>query len=264
MATPVITLLSDWGHTDHYVAAVKGAILRLLPEAHIIDISHEVEHFNLKHASFIFSQAFQHFPEGTAHILAIDTVESLKQSHIVVEAFGQYFIGADNGLIPLVLGREPDKIIILQIPQDTGYFTFPTRDRFVRAACHLVQGKPIEELGETTNSIKVLRHMNANIEKDIIKGLVMYVDGFENAITNITEKEFREVVGNKPFTINFKRPDYKIHKIVQAYGDVNVIEMCALFSTSGYLQIAVNRGKAATLLGLTPDTPVYVYVDQGK
>lgn len=262
MPFPVITLLSDWGLTDHYVASVKGAILRRLPGAMIVDISHSIEHFNIRQGSFIFRQAFSQFPEGTIHILALDTIESLKQAHVVVKAQGHYFIGADNGLIPLVLDAEPEKIILLQVPQDTGYFTFPARDRFAKVACHLAEGKPLEELGETIPKLNIKILMKAVIEKDMIKGRVMYVDGYENAFINITEKEFKEVVGNKPFTINFKRADYKIHKIVQAYGDVNEVEMCALFSTSGYLQIAINKGKAATLLGLVLDTPVTVFIGE--
>jgi S-adenosyl-L-methionine hydrolase (adenosine-forming) len=260
MATPVITLLSDWGLTDHYLAAVKGAILRILPGTMIVDISHNVNHFDIRQGSFIFREAFRQFPEGTIHILAIDDIESLRQAHVVVKAQGHYFICADNGLIPLILDEEPEKIIILRIPQDTGYFTFPARDRFAKAACHLAQSKPLEELGEETRKLNIKIHMKAIIEKEIIKGRVMFIDGYENAFTNITEKEFKDFVGNKPFTINFKRPDYKINKIVQAYGDVNEVEMCALFSTSGYLQIAVNKGKGASLLGLTLDTPVNVFI----
>ncbi len=259
---PVITLTSDWGLTDHYVAAVKGAILSRLPGIVIVDISHQIRHFDIKHASFVIRNAFRQFPEGTIHIVAIDSVESLRHPHVIVKAEGHYFIGADNGLFSLILDKEPEKIIVMQVPQDTGYFTFPTRDRFVKVACHLAEGKSMDSLGEPAEKLLEKLHINAAIENGMIKGRVIYIDSYENVFVNITEQMFHETVGNKPFTINFKRADYNIRKIVQAYGDVPEVEMCALFSSTGYLQIAVNRGKASSLLGLIMDSAVNIIVEE--
>ncbi len=260
---PVITLTSDWGTTDHFVAAVKGAMLRRLPEAVIIDVTHEIQHFDIRQASFVVREAYPQFPEGSIHLVAVDTIESVKQPHVVVKAAGHYFIGADNGIFSLILDEEPEQIIVLDVAQDTGYFTFPERDRFAKVACHLAEGKPMSELGEAIPKLNVKLHLKAIIEKDMIKGRVMYIDSYENVYVNIREDEFREVVGNKKFTINFKRPDYQINKIVKAYGDVNDVDMCALFSTSGFLQIAINRGKASSLLGLHIDTAVNVLIEDG-
>lgn len=260
-AMPVITLTSDWGLTDHYVAAVKGAILSRLPEAVIVDISHQIRHFDIKHASFVVRNAYRQFPAGSIHIVAIDTEESLRHPHIVVKADGHYFIGADNGLFSLILEKEPERIVVLQVPQDTGYFTFPSRDRFAKVACHLASGKSMDELGEPAATLLKKLHIHATIEKGMIRGRVIYIDSYENVFVNITEQQFRDTVGNRPFTINFRRPDYNIREIVKAYGDVPEVEMCALFSSSGYLQIAVNRGKASSLLGLTLDSAVNVSLD---
>lgn len=259
---PIITLTSDWGLTDHYVAAVKGAIYRRLPDVNIVDISHSIRHFDIRQASFMVRESWMQFPKGTVHVLGIDSIESLKQAHIVVKYSDHYFIGADNGLIPLIIEDSPEKIVVLRIPQDTGFFTFPERDRFAKVACHLAEGREMEELGEISKSLVIKTHMKAIVEREMIRGVVIHVDGYENAIVNITEKEFRDVVGSKPFTISFRRPDYKINKINQAYDDVGEVEMCALFSTSGYLEIAVNKGKAVSLLGLTLDTPVNILIGE--
>ena len=118
----------------------------------------------------------------------------------------------------------------------------------------------MDELGEPLPSLVVKLPMRAIIEKGIIKGRVMYIDSYENVYLNITEKEFREAVGSKPFTINFRRSDFNIDRIVKAYGDVSEAEMCALFSSTGYLEIAMNKGKASSLLGLYMDTPVNVII----
>jgi len=259
---PVITLTSDWGLTDHYVGAVKGAILSKLPGAVIVDISHQVKHFDIRHAAFILRNAFPAFPKGSIHIVAIDSIESDQQPHVVVKARGHYFIGADSGLFSLILDEEPEKIIALRVLQDTGYFTFPARDRFAKVACYLAEGNSLDDLGEPLPALVVKLPMRAIIEKGIIKGRVMFVDSYENVYLNITEKEFREAVGNKPFIINFRRSDFNIDKIVKAYGDVTEAEMCALFSSTGYLEIAMNRGKASSLLGLYLDTPVNVIIGE--
>jgi S-adenosyl-L-methionine hydrolase (adenosine-forming) len=259
---PVITLTSDWGLTDHYVGAVKGAILSRLPDAVIVDISHQIKHFDIRYAAFIIRNAYPNFPIGTIHIIAVDSIESDNQPHIIVKAKGHYFIGADSGLFSLILDEKPDLIVALSVLQDTGYFTFPARDRFAKAACHLAEGKDISDLGEALPTLVAKLPMRAIFEKGIIKGRVMYIDSYENVYLNITEKEFREAVGNKPFTIQLKRSGYTIDKIVKAYGDVSEAEMCALFSTTGYLEIALNRGKASSLLNLHMDTEVNVMIGE--
>lgn len=257
---PIITLTSDWGLSDHYVASVKGAILRRVPDALIVDITHEIRHFDIKHASFVLRNSFRQFPEGTIHIIGIDSIESKNHQHLVVYAEGYYFIGADNGIFSLILDAPPQKIISLNILQDTGYFTFPSRDRFAKVAGHIAEGKSIDELGEPVSALVPKSLYQPVKEGNSILGRVMYIDSYNNVFVNITEKLFRESVQNRPFSINFRRDSYSISTLVKAYGDVPEGEMCALFSSNGLLQIAINRGKAASLLGLTIDYPVNVEV----
>lgn len=257
---PIITLTSDWGLSDHYVASVKGAILRRTPEVIIVDISHEIRHFDIKHASFVLRNSFRQFPEGTIHIIGIDSIESKTHQHIVVFAEGYYFIGADNGIFSLILDGPPQKIISLNVVQDTGYFTFPSRDRFAKVACHIAEGRSIDELGPPVAALVPKSLYQPVTEGNNILGRVMYIDSYENVFVNITEKFFRDTVQNKAFSINFRRDSYSISSLVKAYGDVPEGEMCALFASNGLLQIAINQGKAASLLGLTIDYPVNVVV----
>lgn len=257
---PIITLTSDWGLSDHYVASVKGAILRRVPDATIIDITHLVRHFDIKHASFVLRNSFRQFPEGTIHIIGIDSIESKNHQHVVVYAEGHFFIGADNGIFSLILDGTPDKIISLEVLQDTGYYTFPSRDRFAKVACHLAEGKSIDELGSPIPALVPKSLYQPVTEGNNILGRVMYIDSYHNVFVNISEKLFRDTVQNRHFTINFRRDSYIISNIVKAYGDVPEGEMCALFASNGFLQIAINQGKAASLLGLTIDYPVNVVV----
>jgi len=245
---PIITLTSDWGLKDHYLGAVKGAILTRMPEATIVDISHQISSFNSEQAAFIIRNAWSNFPSGTVHILGINTEESVKFPHTAVEYEGHFFIGTDNGIFSLLFDKSPAKIIEINVPQDSDYFTFSTRDRFVKVAVHLAKGGKIEELGNPRKKILEKMLFHPVIDNDMIKGHVMYIDSYENVITNITEQMFKEAGMGRKFAIIFRT--YQIKKISKSYSDVPQAEILALFDSNRYLEIAMNQGNAAGLLGL--------------
>lgn len=245
---PVITLTSDWGLKDHYAATVKGAILSGIPSAILVDITHQVPPFDIEQAAFILKNAWAIFPEGTIHIIAINTEESEKFAHTVIEMDGRFFIGNDNGIFSLIFDRKPDKIIELDIPQDSDHFTFSTRDRFVKAAIHLAEGKKIEELGQPREKLVEKILLKPVVDDNVIKGHVIYIDAYENIITNISETLFREVAKKRNFTISFRT--YEITKINRSYTDVAPGEILALFGSNLFLEIAMNQGNAAGLLGM--------------
>lgn len=250
---PVITLISDWGPKDHYTGAVKGAILRYNPSIQIIDITHQVSPFNILQASFILRNAYSEFPEGTIHIVGVNTDESEQHPHVAIFHKGQYFVGADNGIFSLAFKEFPEKVIEIETPQDSGYFTFSTRDRFVKAACHIAAGKPIEELGFVRTRLTEKHHFNPVIEASLIKGKVIYIDGFENIFVNITSEIFNSVRQQRAFVIQVRHTEYQIRKIHTSYSDVGTGDIVALFGSTGFLEIAINRGNAASLLGIEVD-----------
>ncbi|MCF8368770.1 MAG: SAM-dependent chlorinase/fluorinase [Bacteroidales bacterium] len=244
----IITLTTDWGLKDHYAATVKGKILSGFPEAIIVDISHQIPSFEIEQAAFVLKNTFPSFPQGTVHILGINTEESDRFAHTVVEYQKQYFIGTDNGIFSMLFDKTPDKIIELTILQESDFFTFSTRDRFVKAAIHLAQGNKIEELGDIKKDLVQKILFQPVIDQETIKGHVMYIDSYENIITNITASIFKEARQNRKFNIIFR--SYEINKISRSYTDVAPGEILALFDSNGYLEIAINQGNAAGLLGL--------------
>jgi S-adenosyl-L-methionine hydrolase (adenosine-forming) len=254
----IITLTSDWGLKDHYAGAVKGAILRLLPGAQIVDISHNIPAFDLNQAAFIVRNFYRNFPEGTIHILAVNAEAAIETPHTLVYHNGHYFIGADNGIFSLLFDDKPTRIIELDIIQDSDYFTFPSRDVFVKVACHIASGKPIEALGHPKDKILQKMAFQPVIQGDMIKGKVIYIDNYENAFVNITETLFNSIVKNHRFAITFRTANYSINEISKSYKDVSPGVMLALFSTNGYLEIAIREGKAGSLLGLKMDQLVTV------
>lgn len=253
---PVITLTSDWGTKDHYLASVKGAILKQLPEARIIDVSHHIPPHDLTQAAFIIRNTYRDFPEGTVHIIGIATEESENTPHTIVLAEKQYFIGADNGIFSLIFDDPPERILEIDLVQDSEYFTFSSRDRFVKAAVQILKGAKLDDLGNERKELKEKILFAPVIDKNVIKGIVIYVDNYRNVITNISREKFREVGKNRKFTISFRGEE--IHRVCDSYSDVPVGEILALFGCNGHLEIAMNNGKAGNLLGLNPNDPVRV------
>ncbi len=246
----IITLTSDWGLKDFYVASVKGFILQQLPNATIIDISHQITTYDIFHTYFVLKNSYYNFPKGSIHIIGVNTEASIQTPHIVMLYDGHYFVGADNGIFSLLCNDEAEKIVELEVIQDSNYFTFSSRDVFAKVACMIAKGEKIEKLGIVKKNLNKKNYLTPLVDGKTIRGSIMYIDNYNNAITNIPEKLFKQVGKNKPFEIVFKTPGYEINQISKSYSDVAVGDKLALFGTTGLLEIAINQDKAASLLGL--------------
>ncbi len=238
----LITLTSDMGLKDYYVASIKGAILSQCPNATIIDISHNVPAFDIAQASFILRNSYFDFPAGTIHIISVNPEEDEDTAHLVVKHHDQYFVAADNGIFSLMFDGPPKEIFILNISQESDQLTFPTKHVFVKAACHLARGGTPEVIGKKTKNIKERSQFRAVVNGSELKGAVIFIDSYGNVVTNIDQKTFNSVGKGRPFTIFFKLARYDIKKIDKKYNDVPEGEKVALFSAAGFLEIAINRG----------------------
>lgn len=254
----IITLTSDWGQCSHYAGAVKGSILKQMPNAVIVDISHQIRPFDLLQASFILKNAWVSFPKGSIHLIGINTEASIDTPHLAVEYQGHYFIGADNGIFSLILDPQHAIMHEIDILADSDYFTFSTRDVFVKAAAHIAAGKPLAELGDARKELTRKIPLNPVEHPDSIVGRVIFVDHYENVFVNIDEKTFRRVGKNRPFEISFRSPGLEIRSLSKSYQDVVPGEKLALFGSTGLLEIAINKGNASGLLGLKLDETVVI------
>ena len=243
---------------DHYAGMVKGAILSKIPKAVIVDISHQIPPFDLNRASFILKNAYDYFPKGTIHIIDICSDAAIDMPHIVVLYEGHYFIGADNGIFSLIFDKPPEKIVEIDLLQDSNYFTFSAKDVFVKAAAYIIENNYLDGIGPLRDSLVQKIPFRPVTSKNLIKGQVIYIDSYENVFTNITEDIFHNVGNNRPFKIIFGSSRQKINKISKSYKDVPEGEILALFSSTGHLQIAISLGNASGLLGLRIDDSVRV------
>jgi len=245
----IITLTTDLGDKDIYQAALKGSILKLLPTVNIVDITNNVSAFNIQQAAFILKNSFHYFPDATVHLIGIDTVFSNSTKYLAIKYKKHYFVGADNGIFSLMFNTEPDEVVEINIMQDLKFLHFPLADIFVKAACHLAKGGKLSEIGVPVTDIEQKMNLQPVVEKNLIKGSVIYIDSFQNVITNITKEFFNNVQQGRRFTLYFKRNE-TITNLSWHYNEVPEGEKLCLFGISDHLEIAINKGNAAGLLGL--------------
>jgi S-adenosyl-L-methionine hydrolase (adenosine-forming) len=245
----IITLTTDLGDKDIYQAALKGSILKILPGVSIIDITHSVSAFNIQQAGFILKNSFYYFPEETVHLIGIDTVYNEETKFLAVKYRNHFFVGADNGIFSLIFDDEPEELVEISIMQDLKFLHFPLADIFVKAACHLAQNKPLLEIGIPVLGIEKKMTLQPAVERNQIRGMVIYIDSFQNVITNITKDFFNRVQQGRRFVLYFKRNETITH-LSWHYNEVPEGEKLCLFGISDHLEIAINKGNASGLLGL--------------
>ncbi|MCB9447835.1 MAG: SAM-dependent chlorinase/fluorinase [Flavobacteriales bacterium] len=246
----IITLTSDWGNRDYYAASVKGTIYKQYSEVNVVDITHNIDPFDILQAAFVLKNAYSQFPPGTIHMVAVHSHPGADVPHLALEYEGHYFIGTDNGIFSLILEQPATKVVELTISQDSDLMTFPAKELFVKAACHIARGGTLEMLGRPYTQMVQRTFLQPVTETNLIKGSVLYVDVYGNVITNIKRQDFKQVGKSRNFNMSFRRPGYDIQVIHKAYDEVPDGEKLALFGASGYLEIAINKGHAANLLGL--------------
>jgi S-adenosylmethionine hydrolase len=201
----IITLTTDLGDKDIYQAALKGSIYKLLPTVNIVDITNNVAAFNVQQAAFILKNSFYYFPDNTVHLIGIDTVYNTYTRYLAVRYKNHYFVGADNGIFSLMFDQDPEEIVEINIMQDLKFLHFPLADIFVKAACHLANGGTLAEIGLPVGNVENKMTLQPVVEKNVIKGVVIYIDSFQNVITNVTKEFFNRVQQGRRFVLYFKR-----------------------------------------------------------
>jgi S-adenosylmethionine hydrolase len=246
---PLLTLTSDIGQQDFLVGAVKGRLLQGKADFSFVDITHQLSPFNYPQAAYVCRNAIKNFPVGSFHLVLVDLFDE-KPDHLLLAEHNGHIIGcADNGLLTMILEETPQKIVALAMDKTEQKNTLYCIAVFTEAFNALLDGKKIEEIGDTGVSIRVKNPLRPMLGNNWIEGQIIFIDNFENVIVNISKEEFEEQRKGRSFKIVFKR-DEVIDKISETYADVNEGEKLALFNSAGYLEIGINKGNAAGLFGL--------------
>jgi S-adenosyl-L-methionine hydrolase (adenosine-forming) len=253
MARPLITLTTDFGTSDYFVGAVKGAILNVNPDAEIVDISHDVRSHDILDGAFTIAQAYSYFPLRTVHMVVVDPGVGTARRPILLRTDRHFFLAPDNGVLSLVMAREEG--VVRHITADHYFLspvsqTFHARDVFAPIAGWVSRGVELDKFGEViTDPMRFAAPRPKVVDPRTIKGVVLKVDKFGNLITNLTPQDVPMLFQPTPppFTICVGKG--QITRLNTSYAQTPPGEPFAILGSSGFLEVAVNRGPAARLLG---------------
>ena len=249
----IVTLTSDFGLHDYYVPVIKGAALSRSPDLNIIDITHNVKSHDLVQAAYILKNAWSSFPAGTIHVVSVNNYGSEKSRFLAIYHQNHYFLCPDNGIFTLIFDTIPP--LVYELPY-TGLNFTPIRDLIANAIGHIANDQPFEEIGIPITDMVQRITFQPVIGPAQIKGSIIHIDQYDNAIVNVTRQLFDKVGKGRPFILTIKRHD-PITRLSQHYNDAPIGESLCLFNSDN-LEIAINMGKAAEMLGIRIDDMVQI------
>ena len=263
----IITLTTDFGMKAHFVGAVKGALLSEITDANIVDISHNISPFNVMEAAYVIQNAFSSFPKGSIHVIGVDSELNPENSHIAMLLNGHYFVCANNGILSMICNDiTPDQIVEVNI-HDKIVGNFPVLDIFVKVAAHIARGGTLEVIGKPIDEVKPIKNITPFVGSDNnqLIGNVIFIDRYDNVITNIKKSFFETLQKGRRFEISAR--NHKFKTIHNHYSDIVDFRIpidkrndegrgLVVFNSSDYLEIAMYKsnkatvGGASTLMGL--------------
>ncbi len=241
----LITFTSDFGLSDHYVGQIKGTFLSTNSSQTIIDISHQVQAYDITHMAFVIGSVFRDFPEGTVHFIGMDD----ELGYMIAWVEGHYFIVPNNGVISLVSERRPDLMINILSEKNT-------LKKAAETAVKLATGEAPESFGEPVSNYKEYSKRKSRATKKEIAGHVIRVDHFGNLITNIEFTDFRILSKDRAYTIHFGRE--VLREVNEKMNQVEPGDIYAKFNDNEQLVVGIFQGNGAQLLGLSFDSPVTI------
>jgi S-adenosylmethionine hydrolase len=246
--TKIVTLMTDFGLKDPYVAEMKAAILGICPKAVIVDVTHEIAKFNIRMGAYVLASAAPYFPDGTVHVAVVDPSVGTRRRPIAIQTKRSFFVGPDNGILVLAAAKQGIESIHeltnprFMMPKVSG--TFHGRDVFAPAAAHLLNRVKPAEFGSEVREATEADFAKVTWKNGMLFGEVLHIDGFGNIITNINQKEIAENRVKGEVNVELAGNNLKL-KFCKAYGETKPQEPLILIGSHGFLEISVNQGNAA-------------------
>lgn len=261
----VITLLTDFGTRDEYVGVMKGVILSIVPQASIVDLTHEIDPQDVVQGSYLLDAAVEYFPEGSTHLAVVDPGVGGARAAVAIRRNRHFFVAPDNGILTLILAQKIDLAVRIEnerIFRKPVSPTFHGRDIFAPAAAYLAAGHAIEGLGPIIPSDELVRtrpNIPAKRSGARIEGCVVAIDRFGNLMTNITAEACEALKASCPGRdIGVGIGETSIAVLSNTYCEVAEGQMLALIGSRGYLEISVNQAGAAEQLNVVKGDRVAV------
>jgi S-adenosylmethionine hydrolase len=261
IAIPLITLLTDFGEHDYFVASMKGVILNINPQARVVDLSHHVTAHDVEDAAYLLKSCYRYFPDGTVHVAVVDPGVGSQRRPLLVTSSRYFFVGPDNGLFTHVFqeesGVEVRQIENRQYRLDSEGATFDGRDLFAPAAAWLTKGQPVGSFGRLVPNYEGLSMPEPAWQKHVMAGQVVYIDRFGNLISNLTSYHVKEVRGlTKRSEPTIRIGGLTIDGLVRSYSEGAQDQPQALINSNGYVEVFIKEGRAVDRLNVTRGTGI--------
>jgi len=263
MRSSIITLLTDFGTKDHYVASMKGVILKINPQCTLIDISHQVTPHDIKEGAFILTNAYSFFPKGTIHLSVIDPEVGGARKPILIVTANYFFIGPDNGLFTFAAQEEKVKKAVTLtnkkyfLPQISS--NFHGRDIFAPVAGHLSLGVKPEAFGHQIKSWTKLNFPKPQLRKGELIGEIFHIDAFGNLISNILREQLFNFIKGHSFVIRIGRRI--IQGLKRGYWEGKRGGLMALIGSGGFLEVSIREGNAQKILKVKKGDKIHILLD---
>ena len=261
MGRPVVALLTDFGTSNHYAGAMKGVVLGICPDVTLVDIAHELPPHDVIAGALELGACYRYFPAATIFLVVVDPGVGSARRGVAVDTGEYRFVAPDNGVLTCVLDESPPRQVVeltdRRYARPTVSRTFEGRDRFGPAAGWLAKGVALTSLGRPLKDFVRLDLPRPAVGAGAIDGVVLTIDRFGNAMTNIDRQTFEALSAG---VISISAGGQAIPRLVATYGEAPDGEPCALFGSGERLEIAVRGASAADRLGLARGTPIAIRV----
>ena len=250
----LITIISDFGYSDHYAAALKASIYKLNSNLNVVDITHDIKKYNISHAANTIRNVYKDFPDGSIHIICIKASEK-KERIVVVKINDHYFISYDTGIFSLIDLKENYTAVSVDY---SILSSFPEKSIMGPIAVKLAVNNDISTIGKPIMNLNKRFFPTVNVSNNNLKGNILRIDHYGNLITNIHLNDFDKLIVKNSENFEIIIGIEKLIEINKTYSDVNAGELFALFNSNQFLEIGMNLGNASKLLGMKEDDPISI------
>lgn len=251
----IVSITTDFGIQDYYVAELKAQIYKRCPTAQIVDVSHSIDSHDIVQAAHFLDNVFRSFAKGTIHCVAVYNYYQKNSIFVTMEREGHFFIGPDNGIFSLMFeDLRPSEVNVIDhqmlglgsIAQIVGWTTN-----------YLSQGNPIAEIGSPAQTITQKMGIKPVVTGSQIRATIIHIDHYENVVINLKREQFEKVRAGRSFQLYYKQTD-PITAISENYGDVGITDVMCSFNAAGYMQIGINMGRASSMLNLNKNETIQI------
>jgi len=251
----IVSLTTDFGLQDYYVAELKAQIYLRFPDIRVVDVSHSIDSHDIVQAAHFVDNVFRSFPKGSIHCVAVYNYYNKNSSFVTFEREGHFFIGPDNGVFSLIFEDiNPSDVFEIDhkllgldsIAKILGWTT-----------SYLAKGNPINEIGTQRTTVNKKMLIKPVVTGSQIRATIIHIDYYENVVINLKKDRFEKFRAGRDFQIYYKQKD-PITVISDNYGDVAITDVMCSFNAAGYMQIGINMGKASSMLNLNKNETIQI------